>query len=165
MNSLMNKVKTLVFASFLLVAVTSLAKADLTAGAAGWYFTHAGSSGSIFTGAGELGAIYLSSGTTNGIDWGVAIDSAGTTSLSSSITGQAAQRVTPSLVFQSSATANITSVATGTASYGYPFPQMYNFTDGAGRGVRVQNGLYWFPSADASGEARRAIIKWRRSQP
>ena len=137
----------------------SNAKADseggLIGGSRGWNYTHAGSSGSIFTGAGEVGGIQLSSGTSldSLANYGVGIDTNATTNVTS-VTSIAAQRVTPALIFEST-----TTVGDATAIIQ---EKHWKINDGDGKGYRVQNGFYWFPTASASGEAHRAIIKWRR---
>ena len=151
--------KKLILASFLLLAC-GIAHADsdggLIGGGRGWYSTHIATSGSVFTGSGEIGGIYLSSGPSTSTQFAVGLDTNATNSLPTNYTPDATQRVTPALVFQS------TTTYTGNTGSVAGLSQGLDLTDGAGKGIRVTNGFYWFPSAIGSGEGLRAIIKWRR---
>ena len=148
--------RKLFIASLLVFAFCKVAKADIVGGVNGWYYTHIGSSGSIFTGAGEVGAIFLSSGPSTTIEYGIGVDTQATTAFSASVLADATNRVTPALTFNSTTT--LTNDIVG------PMDRTWDATSGTGEGLQVRDGFYWFPTANASGEALRAIVKWRRSR-
>lgn len=161
----MNKFKALLLSlgciGMATVAHAAAGTGGLFGGSKGWNYTHMGSSGSVFTGTGEIGSIYLSSGVLASQDWGVGVDTNATVAVPASVLVTDAQRVTPALIFESSATAQMANLTSPTA-YGYQLRTTWDVVDGNGNGIRVGKGFYWFPSASSNGEARRAIIKWRQ---
>lgn len=152
--------KKLLLAFSLIIAGVSIAKADVVAGYNGWNYTHLADSGSVFTGAGELGAIYLATGTTGG-QWGIAFDSNAVNLVSGFAAFADSDRVTPALPFISTTTVVN---AGGEDSNLAATPYKWDMVDNNGDGIQVRDGLYWLPSAGASGEALRTIVKWRRSR-
>ena len=159
----MNKIK-LLFVVTLLLSGAGRVRADLIAGADAWKYTHIASSGSIFTGSGELGAVYMSSGAQGERIFAVLYDTGATISLNYSVALGTGNRVTPALLFQSSAT--YTRDTTGSdAAFPSSFNTSHNYIGEGGDGIRVERGLYYLPSVNgASGEARRVVIKWRRGR-
>jgi len=151
----MNKLKSLFIASLLIMSA-GIAKADLISGQSGWNFTHFADSGSLTTEAVEIGAIYMSSGISTQADYGILFS---TNATSSVLFGAlpAAGRVSPALIFNSTTTLTGDQLAPA-------MDRVWNAIGPDGNGIRLNNGAYWFASAGASGEARRAVIKWRRGK-
>ena len=161
----MNK-KLLSFVALLLFGFVGIVTADLIRGAGGWTYTAIATSGSVVTGAGELGGVYLSSGIQTTVSgYTVVYDTDATTSLEFAVSNTAANRMTPALVFQSSATVTQANATPATQMFPFEFRTTLTLIDSDGNGVRFNRGLYYLPSTNgASGEANRAVIKWRRTK-
>ena len=135
----------------------------LVAGGRGWNYTAiAAASGTVATGSGEFGGFYLSSGSHASVDWAIALDTVVAASIAYS-TFESGQRVTPAVMFESSATITSGDVAASTAQPRRGnYEKTFDITDAAGVGIRFINGLFFFKTSGSSGEAVRGVVKWRR---